>query len=471
MATVENNALFSYPYAMKRLLSQQLSHWAEDPRRRALILRGARQVGKTWIIRELAREQGLDLLELNFERDPGLARTFDTPDPRRILGDLELLLEHAIQNDRSLLFLDEIQDAPELLQKLRWFTEEIPELRVVAAGSLLEFAIRQPDVSIPVGRVTYLHMDAMSFEEYLMAHGQAMLLQRLAQWTPGESINEVVHQKASEWYERYMMVGGMPGVVVSDVEQGHPGSCRRMQTDLVAAFREDFAKYAARTDPSLIDRTLQAVTAQLGSKFVYAKVNDGITDTQAKRSLELLQQARLVCLAYHSQANGIPLGGEIKARNKKAFLLDIGLVHAMQRTPAGAVFPKMGDLSPSIRGKLSEQMANQQLRSMNPARGDEPLLYYWQQSGGRHGEIDLLVEIDQHIVPVELKAGSAGSMKSLHQFMHDKKLAFAVRVDTNPPSLQNLDLKTTQGDRAAYTLLAIPGYLLWRLPQLCSPLL
>lgn len=239
----------------------------------------------------------------------------------------------------------------------------------------------------------------------------------------------------------------------------------------MAAFREDFAKYSGRMDPRLIDRTLLSVAAQLGGKFVYAKIGEGVSEHQARRSLDLLHLARLVCLAYHTLANGIPLGGEVKVRNKKAFFLDIGLVHALQRTPASSVFPRVRDLAPSVRGSLSEQLASQQIRALHPGLGEDPSLYYWQRSGGRPGEIDFVVQIDQQIVPIELKSGSTGSMKSLHQFVHDKGLPFAVRIDTNPPSLQDLDLKTTQGDRVAYRLLALPGYLLWRLPQLCTAVL
>jgi predicted AAA+ superfamily ATPase len=146
--------------------------------------------------------------------------------------------------------------------------------------------------------------------------------------------------------------------------------------------------------------------------------------------------------------------------------LDIGLAHAILRTPAVLAFPKLADLGPGIRGKLSEQLAGQQLRSLNPSLGDEPFLHYWQRSGGRKGEIDFLVEIDQVIVPVELKAGTSGSMKSLHQFMHDKQLELAVRIDATPPSVMDAEVTTTQGDQATYKLLSLPGYMLWRVAEL-----
>ena len=453
---------------MKRTLSLELDRWLESPSRRALVLRGARQVGKTWLVRDLAARAGLELIELNFERDPGLARIFSAHDPHRVLGDLALALETEIDPRQSLLFLDEIQAAPAVLGCLRWFTEELAELAVIAAGSLLELALDDQQYSVPVGRLSYLHLEPMSFPEYLRAHGQQALETRLLEWHPPVPIGEITHDKAMEWYDRYAMVGGMPAPVAEDVERGDPRQCRRLQADLMTAFRDDFAKYVKRLDPGILDSTLLSVTAQLGGKFVYARVGEGVKQHQAKRSLELLAQARLLTIVAHSSANGVPLGGEVKARNRKVLLLDIGLAHALLGTPAASVYPRFEALSPTIRGRLSEQLAGQQLRVLPPGSGYEPALFYWQRDGGRPGEIDFLIQIDDVVVPVELKAGAAGAMKSLHQFTHDKGLEFAVRVDRNPPTVQDVEVKTTQGDRAHYRLLSLPGYLLWRVAELAA---
>jgi len=184
-----------------------------------------------------------------------------------------------------------------------------------------------------------------------------------------------------------------------------------------------------------------------------------------------LALSRLVTLAPHSTADGIPLGGAADTSKRKAIFLDVGLAHAILRTPAVQAFPKLADLAPSVRGKLTEQLAGQQLRSLRPGLGDEPFLHYWQRSGGRPGEIDFPVEIDPVIVPVELKAGTSGSMKSLHQFMHDKRLDLAVRIDTNPPSVMDVRVTTTQGNPAAYKLLSLPGYMLWRVAELVRGML
>ena len=450
---------------MKRLLTEALLRWLRETGRKPLVLRGARQVGKTWLARDLARSAGLDLVEVNFERDPRLSRLFSPGDPRRMLADLGLERESAIDPERSLLFLDEIQAAPQALQSLRWFGEELPELPVVAAGSLIEFVLGGLEAGLPVGRVTYRHVEPLGFEEYLLAHGQELLLERLNSLTAGEQPGAALHDKASDWYQRFSMVGGMPAVVAAEVEHGDPGSCRRMQGDLMLTYRDDFPRYAGRMDPAILDGVLLAVARMLGNKFVYSRVGELIKQQQAKRAVELLARARLVTLAPHSAANGIPLGGEVSDRNRKALLLDVGLAHALLRTPAGAAFPRVQDLAPTVRAQVSEQLAGQQLRCLDLEQGNEPELHYWQRVGGRPGEVDFLVQVGLRIVPVELKSGAAGSMKSLHQFMHVQGLDLAVRIDANPPSLQELDIKTTTGDRSRYLLLNLPGYLTFRFAE------
>ena len=453
---------------MDRTLTPNLLAWLHDPSRRPMVLRGARQVGKTWLVRELAKAAGRELVELNLERDPRTARPFAQGSARRVLADLELQLGRAIVAERSILFLDEIQAAPAALSSLRWFAEEMPELPVIAAGSLLEFALADPTLRMPVGRITYRHVEPLSFDEFLQAHGQDPLRERLRAYTPGAALDEAAHDAATTWYERYSMVGGMPAVVATDVARSDPQACRLLQTDLMTAYRDDFQRYAGRMDTRILDHVLLAVADQLGNKFVYARVGEGVKQHHATRALELLAAARIVTLAPHSTANGLPLGGNVHLRNKKAILLDVGMAHALLATPAGRSFPRWQQLADPVRAKLSAQLAGQQLRALDSATGAAPALHYWQRSGGRPGEIDYLVQTAQRIVPVELKAGAAGAMKSLHQFMHERSLHLALRSDTNPPSMQDLAVKTTLGEPTSYRILNLPGYLLWRAAELLA---
>ncbi len=451
---------------MKRGVSEHLQIWLRSPTRKPLIVRGARQVGKTWLIRELARSSGRDLIEINFERDSRKARHFAHPDPRRIMGELGLDRGRDIQIENALLFLDEAQAAAEVLASLRWFAEELPALPVVAAGSLLDFALSDHRFSTPVGRVSYCHVGPMTFPEYLEAHQQDALLAHLSGWRAPAELSVAAHERAAEWFERFIMVGGMPACVAADASGSDARDVRRMQGDLVASYRDDFAKYAGRMDPRLIDLVLFAVAGSLGRKFVYARAHEGVKLHQAKNALYLLEKARLCHAIRHTAANGIPLGAEAKDTPRKALLVDIGIAHALLGTPAGAQFPAWTDLAPQVRGQLAEQIAGQQLASLTDDPFAEPALYYWQREQGRVGEIDFVAQIRQRIIPIESKAGAAGTLKSLHQFMFDKHLALAVRLDANRPTLQELDVKTTQGDRARYRLLSLPHFLTWKLPTL-----
>lgn len=447
---------------MIRAVAQRLDQWLAHPQRRPLVLRGARQVGKTWLVRDLARRSGRELVELNFEKDPGLARHFATHDPRKILADLSLVLGRDILPDRCLLFLDEIQAAGHLLADLRWFYEEMPELPVVAAGSLLEFALADHDLSMPVGRVAFQHIEPLAFTEYLTAHGQDRLGATLHAWQPGQELSAAAHDTALTWWHRFLMVGGMPAVVVAEVAGESPRGLRDLQRELVATYRADFAKYQGRLDRDVLHQVFQAVVGSLGRKFVYAQVGEGVKQAQAKRGLDLLHLARVVQTVRYSAASGLPLGATAKDTFRKAVLVDIGLVHALVGTPAAQAFPAWTSLGPALRGQLMDQFAGQELRQGDTGAGDGPELFYWQRDGGRPGEIDYLLQTGGRIIPVELKSGATGAMKSLHQFMADKGLELAVRCDTNPPSLMNINVKTTQGDQVAYRMLSLPPYLLGR---------
>ena len=455
---------------MERNRIDQLQDWLSSPGRKPLVLRGARQVGKTWLVRELAARSGRELIELNFERDPRHARLFATNDPRQVLGELGLAIGRDLEPGSALLFLDEIQAAGELLGKLRWFAEELPELPVIAAGSLLDFALADHTFSMPVGRIGFLHLAPLGFDEYLRAHGQTKLLAVLTAWQPQRSLSPTAHARALDWFYRYAMVGGMPAVVAADIAGQAPRACRDLQRDLLATFRADFAKYAGRMDREILGHVLEAVAGSLGRKFVYAQVGDGVKQHQAKRALELLSAARLCHLVHYSAANGIPLGGDVNDRFRKAILLDVGLFHALAGTPAAERFPAWSDLVPAVRGQLAEQLAGQALLASGEPSGDGPRLFYWQREGGRPGEIDFVAQVGGRIVPIELKAGVSGAMKSLHQFMFDKQLPFAIRIDENLPSLAEIRVTTTQRDPVRYQLLSLPSYLAWRALELAGSL-
>jgi predicted AAA+ superfamily ATPase len=450
---------------MKRHALVDLTEWLNATHRRPLILRGARQVGKTWLVRELARQHERELIELNFERDPKWNECFTENDPQSILRKISLREGHRINPETSLLFLDEIQEFPEGLAKLRWFAEECPELAVIAAGSLLEFTLANHEFSMPVGRVTFYNLEPMSFTEFLWAHRQKMVAEELDALTVLSSKDTFFHEQALNWFDRYSFTGGLPAIVQADAESPEPGNIRSLQRQLLATYRADFPKYSKKVDSALINRVLTSIASQIGSKFIYKNANQE-RPAAVKPTVELLCQARLATLITYSSGNGIPLAAECKEKFRKIGLLDVGLLHALLETPD--LSQEIEELLPSMRSRVAEQMVTQTLRSLPPRTGDPTQLFYWQREGGRPGEIDHLIQHQGTVIPIELKSGATGAMKSLHQFVYDKKLKFAIRVDRNPISIQQVDIHTTQSNHVEYTLLNLPIYALSQMDHLIA---
>ncbi len=449
---------------MKRFAANELENWLKNKNRKPMVLRGARQVGKTWLVRDLAERQNLKLVELNFERLPSLADLFSENDPVEILRNIEAELAISIKPDSSLLFLDEIQAAPHLFSKLRWFKEEIQKLPVIAAGSLLDFALNQYQYSMPVGRITYFHLEQMSFFEFVLETGNEALYKKMLSISLETKMPDSLHEKCLNLYYDYCLVGGMPEVVQEWVNSKNLKSCIKIQQDLLATYRDDFHKYGGEIDAGMLNKILLSVAEQLGNKFVYSRVDPAQKVAQIKRALTLLSQANVCTKVLHTTGNGLPLGAESNEKFFKALMLDIGLI-SVQLGLSSIKHSEAKEIIFSNKGGLAEQFVGQQLRvCQTPLESAQ--LFYWQRTGGRLGEIDYVIQYANRVVPVEVKSGSAGSMKSLHQFMAEKKLDFAVRVNIDQPSVENMRVKTTLGKPVSYRLLSLPVYLTERLDEL-----
>ena len=449
---------------MFRKASKYLDEWLELKKRKPLILRGARQVGKTWLVRDMAKRNNLELIELNFEKRPEIAEHFNSNDPVKILTNLESELNCKIILNNSLLFLDEIQAKPELLSVLRWFMEEMPQLPVISAGSLLDFALKDHTFSMPVGRITYYYLEPMSFLEFILASGNRSLYMQLTDMQINEPLNDTLHKKCLELYSNYCLIGGMPEVVAEWYETNDYKRCIKVQQDLIAIFRDDFNKYSKRIRTENLYKVLRSVPDQLGNKFITSRVGASLRSGEVKNALALLTQARICHKIFHTSGNGLPLGAEANEKFFKVLMVDIGLV-SIQLGLSGLKLSDARDFIFKNKGSLAEQFVGQQIRVFQSTLED-PTLYYWQRTSGRQGEIDYIIQYGTTIIPVEVKAGAKGAMKSLHQFMFDKKLDLAVRCDQNAQALYMMDVKTTIGDRVSYKLLSIPFYLVEVLPSL-----
>ncbi|MCX7114821.1 MAG: AAA family ATPase [Gammaproteobacteria bacterium] len=444
-----------------------LTTWMTRKERKPLVIRGARQVGKTWLVREFAEKAGLTLIEINFEKRPDRADLFKSNDPQQILLELESALNHPIDPQKSLLFLDEIQAVPFVFSKLRWFAEDFAVLPVIAAGSLLEFLLHDHTFSMPVGRITYMHLEPLSFEEFLLAHHKKGLHDYLQTVNFEEPVPQSIHDDCSSLFREYITVGGLPAAVACWVTTKSLNEVATIQHDVLATYRDDFAKYRGRLPLEKLYETFNAVPKLLGKKFVFSRVNAQAQSHSIKQSLELLCRARVCHRISACPGNGIPLASEIKERSFKSIFLDVGLCSAS----LGVNFAQVQsphDLFLINKGGLGEQVVGQLLRTINPFY-IEPTLFYWlRDEPGYSAEIDYLMQHGNQVIPIEVKAGSTGSLKSLHIFMELKKYQLAARINADLPSKTPITVKNRMGKEISYTLISIPFYLTGQILRLLN---
>lgn len=461
---------------MKRSREAALDAWAATPPRKPLIVRGARQVGKSWLVRDWGARRCGDVAEANLERRPELAACFSDNDPRAALRRLEVVLGRNVPADGStLLFLDEIQAAPQVLGKLRWFAEELPGLPVVAAGSLLDFALADPSLSMPVGRVAYLHLEPMGFLEFLDAVGE----EPLAAWlrddvtaeriAAGGAMPEPLHGRAAARFREWLVVGGMPAAVEAWRSGRSAADVASVHRDLVASLRDDFAKYASLAHRTRLGTVLESAARQLGSKFVYRTADPGERAEALRRAVDLLCMARVCHRVAATPARGVPLGADADPRRSKLLHLDVGLACTSLGLDLRSV-EDAADVTLVNRGAVADQAVGQLLRLTFPPNA-EPVLHWWQrEKRGSEAEVDYVVAHGARVVPVEVKSGAAGALRSLHGFVAERGLDWAVRISSAPPLVQPVEAPLPSGGLARYRLLSIPAYLTERLPALLDGL-
>lgn len=438
-----------------------LNDWAVRASRKPLIIRGARQVGKSTLVRQFAQTSGLSLLEINFERNPEYSEAFTSNDPVQIQTILKLMAGMKIVPGQTLLFLDEIQAAPTALTALRYFYEEAPDLHVLAAGSLLEFALEDAQFSMPVGRVEYLHLGPMQFEDFAGAMGQMELVHYLQQLSlddiRAQRLPKPVHEKCLSLLKQYWIVGGLPEAVFAYVQSGDFAEVSRVQHSIVATYRDDFNKYSAGSLKHRVQLVFDRLPTMVGRKFKYAHISREHRAAELEAALQQLCMARVAARVIHSSANGVPLGAESNPRAFKTLYMDIGLMCSALNLNVLDLGKE--DMSLVNDGALAEQFIGQQLL-YSGSYYDAPALYYWvREAKSAAAEVDYLLTSGQHVVPVEIKAGTTGTLKSLHQFLKEKQRHFAMRFNADVPSLWHDNRKLTDGSSVDYELLSLPLYL------------
>lgn len=410
---------------MKRTIDPVLRLWQHEIRRKPLLIRGARQVGKSYTVSQFGQQEFTDMAVVNLEAEPQVADIFNSLDPREILNKLEILTGQIITPGKSLLFIDEIQAFPKAIQVLRYFYERLPDLHVIAAGSLVELTLNAAGISMPVGRIQYLYMKPMSFTEFLNAMGQETIVEALAN-NHGLLDDPSIHDVMLAWVKQYLLVGGMPEVVAEYQVSRNYERCRQIQTSLLQTYRDDFNKYARHNRYENVGKVFQSAVKQIGNKFKYAKVDPDELSRNIKNALELLVLAGVYHKVIKSTADGLPLGANINERFFKLLFLDVGLMQNLCGLATEIIQEK--DLMAIYHGALMEQFVGQELIAAQDCFS-KPILYYWaREAKNSSAEVDYVCQSASDLVPIEVKAGKTGRLKSLHRFLEEKQQAWGIKI-------------------------------------------
>lgn len=450
---------------MQRKYLAELARWHSSLKRKPLIVRGARQVGKSTLVRQFAESEGLTLFEVNCERSPALAEVAASLDPQKVLREIEFICNSgAIRAGEALVFIDEIQEQPQLLQCLRYFYELMPGLAVISAGSLLEFSLAHNRFPMPVGRVEYFYMGPVSWDEFLHASGETQLLELLAGYELGDDFPASAHERLLGLLRDYLLVGGMPEAVQHFLDGGAMEEIFDIQYSIYQTYRDDFSKYAQGQALLRLQKILDYLGRGTGRKVKYVNIDRESQSREVKQALDLILKAGLVLQAVHTHGDGVPLAAQSDPKASKLYSLDIGLYnricnlrHLSEKELRDARFIN--------EGVLAEQFIAQHLYFMEAPKR-RPELHYWLREGSAgNAEVDFLIQVGQQVVPVEVKAGKSGSLKSLFQFGLEKGGQLACRFDLNRPSLQSVE-QNLNGELVPLELLSLPLYMCHEMARL-----
>ncbi len=420
-------------------------------------MRGARQVGKTELVRCLGRDFE-SYIEFNFDEFPQKADLFKSGDIEQIVPLIEADSGVRIIPGNTLIFFDEVQNAPLILPMLRYFYEKLPHVHVIAAGSLLEFLLSDHDFSMPVGRVEYHFIGPLTFEEFLSGAGENMLVDFLHNYNMKNGIPESLHQKYMTFLKYYFLIGGMPEAVQSWIETKDIMEVQRIHASILQTYEDDFAKYKKRINPDHLRLVMRRVPLIVGKKLRYVSIERNIAPSAIASAVRALSNARIITQVFHSDGNGLPLGAEKSEKKYKPLFIDIGLYSTSLNLRLTDVY-LMDNMELINRGALCEQFIGQHLLySGSPWM--KPELFYWhREKKGSSSEVDFLVPYGQDVIPVEVKAGKTGSLRSLHAFSALKKTKTALRFNGDTPSVTNVKTTVEHLGKADYKLVSLPLYM------------
>ncbi len=406
---------------MKRYTINKLIEWKNNPNKKPLIIRGARQVGKTWLMKEFGKTQYKKTIYINFELEDLMREHFSKDlNTKRIIEGLEL--EHSkIDPKNTLIILDEIQECPKVLTALKYFYENNPEYQIVAAGSLLGVALHE-QVSFPVGKVDFIDLYPLSFFEFLEANGEEKFVELLK--NPNNENIKTFKPKYVEWLKKYYYIGGMPEVVNDFISNNDFQKVRKIQENILDAYTRDFSKRISSTGKLKIDLLWESIPNQLtqeSKKFVYKKIKSGARADEFEEALSWLINCGLVYKVNRISKPALPIRAYEDTKAFKLFILDVGLLCALSKLPARTLID--GDkIFTKFNGTLAEQYVLQQLKTLE----DMEIAYWISKSG--NAEIDFIIQNNGYVIPVEVKANTNLQAKSLKVYREKFEPEISIRT-------------------------------------------
>ncbi len=439
----------------KRQVDKSLVHWKNDLNHKPLIIRGARQVGKTTLIQDFAKRFKYRIF-LNLEKSADLT-FFESYEDVKTIRDV-LFFENDIpinETASTIIFIDEIQESPKAIQLLRYFYEEIPELYVIAAGSLLEFAMQHVK-SFPVGRIEYLYLYPLNFSEFLNAIGQRRAFETLSDLP----IKTFAHQGLIDLFNTYVIIGGMPEVVKTYLKNKSIADLPRVYESIWATYKNDIEKYASNdTDRKVIKHIVDVAHLYVDKPIKFQNFgNSNYRSREVSEAFRNLDAAKIIQLIYPTTDLEVPIKPNLRKSPRLQFL-DTGLINHDLKIQAQLLGLK--DLGDAYRGAIIPHMITQELMSLNTISNHKP--HFWiRDKAQASAEIDLVIQYRDKIIPIEIKSGATGTLKSLHEFIERTNYNYAIRMYAGKFSIEE---HHTPKQKKAYKLMNLPYYLGTKLPE------
>ncbi|MDF1547892.1 MAG: AAA family ATPase [Bacteroidales bacterium] len=408
---------------MERFLYNNLLSWKHGNRRKPLLLQGARQVGKTFLVNQFGKNEYENFIYLNFEQSPDLALLFKKDlSPQKIIENISLYFGRKISSIDTLLFFDEIQTVPQVLTSLKYFCEQAPDYHIIAAGSLLGVSFGK-EISFPVGKVNFMTLYPMTFSEYLLAVGEHIIVENLLNQKQKELIPEPIHNKLLRHLKMYMFLGGMPEVLQNYLEHKNIETVREIQNEILEAYKRDFSKYTDKNQAIKTSEVWGSIPYQLAKenkKFKFAEVRANSRASSYEQTIEWLSKAGLINIAFNISVPKLPLSGYTDYSKFKIYMLDTGLLGAMLNISSGIILEPT-DLFTEYNGAFTENFVSTEL----VASGFDKL-FYWRSKS--EAEVDFIIQREESIYPIEVKSGLDRSIKSLRSYADKYKPKLMYRL-------------------------------------------